>query len=94
MKFMRLMRNGRKCRCHKGLRRFLASGDFSNWERGEGGAESGKNRVEALRHRHRRLPTGREAVGNPGRFVLYAIGSGSPGGSGISKTLRVMETSM
>jgi hypothetical protein len=50
------------------------------------------------------MPQGSEAIrhealfffgGGPreGRF-LYAIGSGSPGGSGISKTLSVMLTSM
>jgi hypothetical protein len=29
-----------------------------------------------------------------GRYPPYAIGSGSPGGRGISKTLSVIDTSM
>ena len=94
MKFMKFMRNGRKCRCHKGSRRFLANGDFSNRERRGEARKAGRIAEKPCAIGIGGFPTGGEAVGNPGRSVPYAMGSGSPGGSGISKTLSVMETSM
>ncbi len=40
------------------------------------------------------LEIAHEAIGRGSTLDLYAIGSGSPGGSGISKTFSVIDTSM